>query len=269
MNNLVYFRMVWKMNRGFAIFSMISLGLLQILILYLVTTFDTQSMLNSIVGQMPEKIKFFLNESFFNTLTVKGAAGFGYNHPMVIALMVVNAVNIPVRHISRELESGTMELLLSHPVRRQSLVATLSLSGLIILGLIVLVAFLSSLYGIYLFHTLTWKLTFRVFQISINMWLFSACVLTLTLFICSFSPGGGFTGNLSAMIVFLFYLVFIVSQLWDKLKFTQPYNIFNYYEPSKLMLKQGHFMMDNLVFSALILVFLAGSVWVFGRRDVP
>ncbi len=261
--------MVWKMNRGFAFFSILSLAAFQILILYLITTFDTQAMFSSILGQMPANIKMFLSNGFLNTLTVEGGAAFGYNHPIVIALVVVNAINVPVKHVSRELESGTMELLLSHPFKRQSLIITLWISGFIILGLIALAGFLSSVYGIYLFHTLTWKLTYRVFQISVNMLLFSACVMTLTLLICTMSRGGGVTGNISAAIVFVFYLVFIVSQLWDKLKFMQPYNLFNYYEPSKIMLKQGHFMVDNLVFSSLTVVFLLGSVWFFGRRDVP
>lgn len=269
MNNLVYFRMVWKMNRGFALFSMISLGILQILVLYLITTFDTQLMLNSIVGQMPEKFKMFLNESFFNTLTLNGAAGFGYNHPIVIALIVVNAVNIPVRHISRELESGTIELLLAQPFKRESLILTLWISGLFILGLIVLAAFLSSVYAIQFFHNLSGEIFYRVFQISVNMWLFAAFIMSMSLFICVVSRGGGMTGNISAMIVFVFYLVFVISQLWDELKFTQIFNIFNYYEPSRLMLKQGHFLKDNLVFSMLILIFTAGSVWFFRRRDVP
>jgi len=269
MNSLVYFRMVWKMNRGFTLFSMISLGALQILILYLVTTFDTQSMLNSIVGQMPEKIKFFLNESFFNTLTVKGAAGFGYNHPMVIALMVVNAINIPVRHISRELENGTLELLLSHPFKRELMIVTLWFSGMLILGLIVLMGFAGTVYAIHTYHEFSWELFYRVAQINVNMLLFSGFIMTMTLLICSLGKAGGITGSISAAIVFIFYLIFIISQLWDELKFTQPYNFFTYFEPSKLMIGQGHFWKDSAVFSALILIFMVGSVWIFGKRDVP
>jgi ABC-type transport system involved in multi-copper enzyme maturation permease subunit len=181
----------------------------------------------------------------------------------------VNAINIPVRHISREIENGTLELLLSHPFKRESMIVTLWFCGMFLLGLIVLAGFAGTIYAINTYHGLSWEIFYRVAQINVNMLLFSGFIMTMTLMMCSLGKAGGISGNISAAIVFVFYLIFIISQLWDKLKFTLPYNIFTYYEPSKLMLKQGNFVVDNLVFSALILVFLAGSVWVFGRRDVP
>ena len=79
MIKLVYFWLIWKNNRGFAIFSMFFITSLQFLILYLITTIDTVAILTVILEQLPEKMRIFLNDSFFSTLTFDGAAAFGFN----------------------------------------------------------------------------------------------------------------------------------------------------------------------------------------------
>lgn len=269
MNPLTYFRLVWKTNRSFVLFSMFSLAALQLLILNLVTTFDTQAIINSIFAQLPDNMKIFLSESFFSTLTFDGAAAFAYNHPMVIALISVVAINIPVRQISRELETGTMELLLSHPVKRENLIITLWISGVVVLLFVVLAAFSGSILAIHLFHNLTPANTLLVFYISVNMWLFGILVMSYTTLIASFTKGGNMSGNMGAMIAFVFYLVFLVSQLWDKIKFLQPYNIFYYYEPQKIMLGKGNFWIDVFVLSGLSVICFGLSIWFFKRRDIP
>lgn len=269
MHPLSYFRLVWKTNKAFVLFTMVLLASIQLLILNLVTTFDTQAIIASIVNQLPKNMQVFLKESFFSTLTFDGAAAFGYNHPMVIALIIVNAINIPARHISRELESGTLEVLLSHPVKRGRFVVTLWSSGIVLLLLITLTAFLSSIFGVYVFHQLSAGAVYRILEISLNMWLFSILILSYTLLIASRAKGGGLTGNVSAMIAFAFYVVFLIAQLWKTLDFLLPYNVFYYYEPQQIMLGKGHLGLDTLVLGGLSALCLGLSLWFFKRRDIP
>ncbi len=106
MNSISYYKLIWKNHRSFAIFSMVFITLLQFLILYLITTFDLPAIISTLLAQMPEKLKIYLSESFFSTLSLDGAAAFGFNHPLVLTLLAINAINIPMVHISREMESG-------------------------------------------------------------------------------------------------------------------------------------------------------------------
>jgi len=94
MINWAYIRLVWRNNRGFAIFSMVFITLFQFLILYLVTTFDTAAMLSAILDQMPPMMKVFLQDSFFSMLTYDGVAAFGFNHPIVLTLLIIAAALI-------------------------------------------------------------------------------------------------------------------------------------------------------------------------------
>jgi ABC-type transport system involved in multi-copper enzyme maturation permease subunit len=269
MIKLAYFRLVWRNNKAFAIFSMVFITLLQFLILYLVTTFDTKSIFSVILAQLPEAMRVFLQDSFFSMLNYDGAAAFGFNHPLVLALLVITAVNIPVHHISRELDSGTLELLLAHPFKRSSLIISLWISGGLILMLIIAAAMIGSLTSILLFHKLTSDIFIHIMQIGINLWLFIVLIFSYTTLIAVFGKTGSKAGNYSAIITFVFYLLSFLSQVWSKLGFTKPFNIFTYYEPQALMFNKGNFILDILVLIALILICYGISLTQFGKRDIP
>jgi ABC-type transport system involved in multi-copper enzyme maturation permease subunit len=269
MIKLSYLRLVWRNNKGFAIFSMFFITLLQFLILYLVTTFDTTSMISAVLAQLPESMRAFLQDSFFNTFTYDGAAAFGFNHPLVIALLVITAINIPVHHITREIETGTLELLLAHPFKRNSLLFSLWISGCLILALIIIAALAGSFTSIILFHHLTREIFIRLLQIGFNLWLLIMLIFSYTLLIAVFVKPGIKAGNLSAVITLVFYMVYFVAQLWDALKFLKPFNIFNYYEPQNLMFNKGNFISDIIISGSLVLLCTAISMRRFSRRDIP
>ena len=248
---------------------MLFITLFQFLILYLVKTFDTEAMLSAVLEQMPPMMKAFLQDSFFSMLNYNGAAAFGFNHPIVLTLLVLIAINIPVHQISRELESGTLELLLAHPFKRSSLLTSLWFSGLMILFVIILIALCGSYTSIILFHTLTPVIFIRLMEICLNLWLIMVLIFTYTLLIGVFSKMGIKAGNISAALTFFFYLSYFIAELWDKISFTKPFNIFTYYQPQKIMLNQGHYALDILILFILVVLSFVISLRKFQRRDVP
>lgn len=269
MVNLAYIRLIWRNNRGFAFFSMVFITFLQFLILYLITTIDTTSILTAILEQLPERMRIFLNDSFFSTLTFDGAAAFGFDHPLVLALLAINAINIPIHHITREIESGTLELLLAHPLKRKTLLTSLWISGALILLFIIFAALLGSIISIILFHQLSMGIVTQLIQISFNLWLLFVLIFTYTMMITVYGKLGSKAANISAVITLVFYLLHFLAQLWGALEFTKPFNIFNYYEPQKLMFNQGNFNLDILVLGSLIVVCFGISLRKFQKRDIP
>jgi len=253
----------------FAILSAAFITLFQFLMLYLVTTFDTQAMLSVILDQMPPAMKAFLQDSFFSMLTLDGAAAFGFNHPIVLTLLVLNAIILPGHHISGELESGTLELLLSHPFRRSSLMVSLWVSGGAILLFIIIISLAGSLTSILLFHKLTGTMLLRLLEICLNLWLLMLLIFTFTLLITVFSKVGFKAASVSYGITFFFYMLYFVAEMWEKIAFTRPINIFSYYEPQKLMMQQGSYLTDVLVLSGLIAVIFGLSLRRFSKRDIP
>lgn len=264
-----YLKLIWKMNMAATIFSMVFISLFQLMILYLVTTFDTQAILAFVMNQIPEPLKILLNDSFFNMLTFDGAAAFGFNHPFVLALLGIVAIGIPVRHISREIENGNMELMLSLPFRRRSLVLQLWFAGCMILCIIIFSSFIGTITAILIFHMLTWALAIHILEICLNLWLLFVIIMTYTFLIATLSKGGGSSGIVSAMITLLLYLLFFFGQLWDMMKITLQFNIFNYYQPQKIMFGNGDLLFDCCILAGLIFILLYASLCFFKKRDIP
>jgi ABC-type transport system involved in multi-copper enzyme maturation permease subunit len=264
-----YIRLVWRNNRTFAIFSMAFITLFQFLLLYLVKTFDTAAMLSAVLAQMPPAMKAFLQDSFLSMLNYDGAAAFGFNHPIVLALLIIIAINIPVHQITRELESGALELLLSHPFRRNSLILSLMTSGAMILLAIIIISLSGSILSIILFHKLTSAIFLRLLLICLNLWLLVTLIFSYTLLIAVFCKIGVKAGNLSAAITLFFYLLSFLAELWDRMAFTKHFNIFTYYAPQKIMFHKGNLPLDLLVLGGLILICLVISLRRFGQRDIP
>jgi ABC-2 type transport system permease protein len=269
MIKLAYIRLVWRDNKSFALFSMAFITLLQFLILYLVTTIDTTSIMTAILKQLPEQIRALVQDSLLSMLSFEGAAAFGFNHPLVIALLAINAVNIPVHHITRELDSGTLELLLAHPVKRYSLITSLWIAGCLILLTIILAALAGSIISILLFHNLSNIILLHLIQIAINLWLLIVLIFSYSLMISVFGKTGGKAGNISAVITLVFYLLNFLSQSWDKLSLLKPFNIFSYFNPQDIMFGKGSFILDVFVLIMLIMICYGISLYRFGRRDIP
>jgi len=269
MKNFSYARYILKANRGSILFGMIFISLLQFLILFLVDTFDTEVMFAAILSQMPENLKIFLNDSFFSMLTFDGAAAFGFNHPMVLVLLVFIAINIPVKHIAHEIENGSMELLLSLPVKREWVITNLWLTGVAILFIVILASLVGSLLAIYTFHSISIGISLKLLMISTNLWLLCVLIMSYTLLFTTLGKRSSFSANLAAMFTLAFYMVFFVSQLWDAIEFTGAMNIFNYYQPQDIMMGRESFVVDSIVLFFASIVCLLVAVWQFKRRDIP
>ncbi len=268
-NKTTYFRFIWRNHRSFAIFSMAFITLLQFLILYLITTFDVPAILSTLLNQFPEKLKIYFSDNFFNTLSLDGAAAFGFNHPLVLTLLAINAINIPVAHITREIESGTLELLLAHPFRRQALLSTLWISGCMILMIIIITALIGSISAAAIYHHVNSALLINLLKIGINLWLLFVLVMSYTLLFAAYKPTGLKASNISSVLTLVFYLLYFLSQLWDTIKFTSYFNIFAYYEPQKLMFGKGNFYLNCSVLTGLIIICYFISRRQFVRRDIP
>ena len=111
------------------LFSMIIISLLQFLILRLVTTIDYAPLIINLFDQLPKMVQGMFGEDFLSILTVEGAAAFGLNHPLVLVILSIGAITIPSRHLAGEAETGTLELVLSFPIKRIKLLLNLYISA--------------------------------------------------------------------------------------------------------------------------------------------
>ncbi len=263
-----YFYFIWKSHRSFLLFSMIIIPLFQFLILRLVTTIDHSAIIMYLLEQLPENVQAKFG-NFISMLTVEGAAAFGFNHPLVLVILSIGAISIPSRHIAGEAETGTLELVLSFPVKRIKLLLNLWTSAAVFLFLIIFCALCSSVLSINIFHQLTNELFVKMLKIGCNLWLLFVFIMSLTMVLSSFEKEGNKVGIRVAGIALVFYLLHYLSSLWNAIQFTKPFNIFTYYQPEDLMTGQRSFLLHFMVLSSLILLCLLVSTYQFNRRDIP
>jgi len=263
-----YFNFIWKSHRSFLLFSMVFISLFQFLILRLVTTIDTSTLM-LVLDQIPEDIRALLGEDFVSMLTVEGTAALGLNHPLVLVILSIGAIIIPSRHIAGEIETGTLELVLSFPVKRVNLLLNLCLSAMVFLFLIIFCALCSSLLSIHIFHELTFDLFIKMVMIACNLWLLFLFIMTLSMVFSTFEKEANKVGIRVAGIVLIFYLLHYLSSIWDAIGFTKPFNIFNYYRPSDLISGERSFLLHSAVLLFLIVSGLFISIFQFNRRDIP
>ena len=264
-----YFYFIWKSHRSFLLFSMIIISLFQFLILKLVTTIDYSSIIMNLFEQLPEFVRAMFGDDFISMLTVEGAAAFGLNHPLVLVILSIGAITIPSRHIAGEAETGTLELVLSFPVKRIKLLLNLYISAGVFLFLIIFCAFCSSVLSINIFHQLKFVLFVKMLKIGLNLWLLFVFIMSLTMVLSSFEKEGNKVSIRVAGITLVFYLLHYLSSLWDTIQFTKPFNIFTYYQPEDLMTGQRSFLLHFMVLSSLTLLCLLVSIYQFNRRDIP
>jgi len=264
-----YLSFVWKNHRGLVLFSLVIASAFQFLIIWLITGLDFGSMMNTIMAQLPARFRILFNQEFLSRFTVKGAMALGLNHPLVLSLLGITAIVIPTRHIAGEIESGTLELLLSYPVKRTRLLLNLWLSSNSTILLISGCAGIGSISAVAMFHHLSRELFLQIAQLTINLWLLFSTIATYTLLLSVYGKEGNRVGLRAAGVTLTFYFLHIVSTIWTALNFLRPFNIFTYYQPQKVMFGERSFLLNAAVLAGAIIVCLLFSLREFERRDIP
>lgn len=269
MAGLSYPALVFRSHRSFALFSALAAALLQFLVIRAITTIDTDGIASAVLAQLPERLRTVINETLISRMTLEGAAAFGLNHPILVVLVAINAIAVPARHVSGEIESGAMELLLAYPVSRVRLLLSLWVTSAIIGLVVVSGALLGSLAGVVLFHAADGSLAARLVEIAANLWLIALVMQTVALLASVWGTRGTKPAMWSAVALLSFYVLHFVTPLWEALDITTPFNIFSYYEPHKLVFGERSLGEHAAVLIGVVALGLGLAARRFHTRDIP
>ncbi len=269
MTSLAYPRFIWRSHVAFTAFAAVIIAAMQVIVINLITNLDTGPILEVLMDRLPAAFKVFITEQFLASLSLQGASAFAFNHPLVLALLAIIAIGVPNRHIAGEIETGTLELLLAHPVRRGSLLLSLWSASATILLVMIGVAVAASLTSITLLDKMTPELRTNLIKIAVNLWLLFVLIMSMTVMFATFAKAGNKVVLRSAGVFLLFYLLDILATLWNPLEFSRPINMFSYYQPLKLMFGQRSFWLNAPVLLGAITICLTVSLRQFSRRDIP
>lgn len=269
MINWNYISKIFRDHLLLIIFAFIMVGVLQFLIITLVVTIDILDIFQVYYHQLAPQIQQLIGEEFMAQFSLKGAVAFGYNHPLVLIFLGIIAVILPSGRIAGEIENGTLELLFSLPVKR--LVISLSLwlfSGMALL-IVVSGCCLGTLSGMLFYPETRIVPVFAVTKLGLNLWLLMLLINAYSFLISSFAREGGKAALYSAIITLLFYFLNYAAKIWTDIDFMQPFNIFYYYQPQKIMMGTAAFWKNITVLGLPVIVFGLIAVRKIIRRDIP
>jgi ABC-type transport system involved in multi-copper enzyme maturation permease subunit len=269
MFNYTYFLLNWRLYRGLIIFSAFFVGFIQFLIIWIFSSFDYLPIIEAILNQLPQQLRVLFSEQFFTYLSIKGAAAFGFNHPLVLFVLGLLVITASSRQIAGESENGILELQLAHPIRRKTLFFTLWFSITLMLFVILLCGILGSALALTMKGKFSTDIIFQLLKIVINLWFLYILIMTISLFISSMGKEASKSGIQSAAIILLFYFAFFLGSIWKPLTPLQAFNIFNYYQPQKLMFDKVSIGLNLLVLIVLIFIGFLAGLRQFMRRDIP
>lgn len=221
--------------------------------------------------EMFEKAPFFKafigGDSLMPT-NVLGIIAIGYQHPIVLTSLMINAVTIPTGLLTAQAEQGLMEHLLARPVTRSRIY--FMVAGISYVSQAFLVCVL-------LFGTSIWTRYFDYGErielggfvdAAINLAAMSWAVVSISLLASVFFNE---RGRAVAVLVGFFvgsYLLHFSIMYLPGLKFLRFITIYNYCDPNKVLNAGGPVWTDLAVLGGITIVCLTSGWFIWRRRDL-
>lgn len=229
------------------------------------------------IGKMSESYSEILKsfpEAFLEAFGISetGFAGFesymstehfSFVWPILIIILIISFAG---SSLSREIEKGTMEILLSLPVSRLKIFFgkyLAGLSGLIIFTLFSVLSIIPLAQAYHIEYA-----TDRYFTMSLLGFLFGMAVFSISMLISaifsdrskvSIIMGGGLLGM---------YVIKIISILNDKLDKLKYLSFFYYYDAPKALVNNSISPETFIVFISVAIIATTLAAYWFSRRDV-
>jgi ABC-2 type transport system permease protein len=199
--------------------------------------------------------------------SLPGAMALGFIHPFAIVVCCILAIGIPIGGIVSERQRGTLEVLLSRPISRHSLMAVVAVVAVTGLAVAIAAQLLSSIAGA-TFAGVADELPIDRLPVvwAMGLLLFSTIMAISLAASVSFdrtAPAQGVT----LAIVLGSYLLEVISSLWTDARWLGELSLFHYVRTKEILL--GDFRVtDVLVIGGVGVIALVWAWIVFPRRDI-
>lgn len=269
MISLNYFLKTLREHLSFLIFAFILVGMFQLLMITLVVETDMLNIAKIFFSRFPPQVQQFFGEELLAQFSVNGAVAFGYNHPIVLIFLAVIAIMLPAKHITGEIEDGSLELLFSLPIKRLKLAFTLWILSAVLIFFVIIGGWLGTIIGLKIYPQVSDLPVSVIFRIGLNLWFLMLTINAYTFLFASFSREAGKVTQRAAGLTLFFYFLSYTVKLWDKASFLKPVTIFTYYQPQALATNQNLWLKNIGVLAVLVIIFMVVAFRKINWRDIP
>jgi ABC-2 type transport system permease protein len=199
--------------------------------------------------------------------TLGGTVSVGFIHPISIALYGILSAGLTVGSLSGERQRGTLELLLSRPISRRTVLSTMLLEGWIGAALVA-AAYIAGTIAGSLIAGVSDQLAFAQLPA-----LWAAATLFWGMFATvAIAASGSFDQTAPAMaitvsLIMASYIIEVIGSFWDVVKPYRYLSLFNHFSPKEIL--SGN--IDGSAALIFVVVTAAAAAWAyyeFPRRDL-
>jgi ABC-2 type transport system permease protein len=257
-------RQTWAAQRTRVGLVSLGLGTWAFLMPVIYATFGRQMEVILQSGIIPD---VFLRLLGADPFSLNGAVALGAVHPFAIALQVVYPVGFASVAIAGERQRGTLEVLLSRPVSRRAVFATLLVAIVGVAVITTAAETLGTVLGAAVYGVAGPLDPGALAFVALNTVLLLAAFAGISLAASASFDRPGPPIGISVAVVLLGYVLEILGTLWPDAEFLQPISPFHYLRPLEILAGDG--VPGDLVVLAAIAVVAAGyGLWRFPRRDL-
>jgi ABC-2 type transport system permease protein len=262
--NLALFAHTWRANRMRVLIVAVALAIWSSFLPIIYDSFGSTFQDIFASGAFPPQFAQFGGGDIFS---LSGSVAIGFIHPITVGLNLIFAAGFTTAAIAGERQRGTLEVLLSRPISRRGVYATLAVAGALFVGLGLLGSIVGSLVGA--------GLTGRTAELGVGglpllwlngsllYWAIGAIALLASASFDRLSQALGLT----LAIVFASYFLDVLGSLWPDARGLEPYSLFHYFDP-KAILAGFPDASDFLVLGGVTVAAVVVALVVFPRRDL-
>lgn len=202
-----------------------------------------------------------------DVFSLPGALALSLSHPITLALTSIFAVGFPASAVAGERQRGTLEVLLSRPISRRRLYATLATTAAVFVGMVLAALELGSLLGSAYAGVLGELPIARLPLVWLN-----AVMLFVSLAAIAMAASVSFDRLPPALgigigVTVVMYFFEVLGALWPAAAFLQPFSLFHYLQARTIL--EGVTPWRDLAVLAAATAFAAGwALVVFPKRDL-
>lgn len=207
---------------------------------------------------------FEINSNVFSEFSsFLGTEYFSLIWPILSALFTIS---LAISVIAKEIENGSMYILLSQPLSRIKIFLGKYISGIILTGTLVYSSILLIKALAYINNIdLTFSSIWNTAHLSM---LFACTIFSITFLASSIFSTTGKANSMAMGIVFGGYALNLIAQLQESLEWLRYFSVFYYYDYSKALEGNGIGMESLLFFLGVILLSFFVSLFIFKKRDL-
>jgi ABC-type transport system involved in multi-copper enzyme maturation permease subunit len=239
--------------------------------LLLVYTFDAFGGLESareFEELIPESMKALLKTQGGFATDANGYLASGYRHPIYLIAVSAFVIAVSSGVVAKEIERGTILVLLSAPIARWKLLTSKTLAIVVSLLVLMVGAWLGTWVGL-MVTGLTGEVSLGLFvRVLFNIMALGLAMGGYTLFISALDNEGGHVAAVAAGITIALFFLDFLATLWIPVAPFGPLSVFHYYDPLAIAQQGGIPWRDVGVLLGVAGVSFLAALVVFQRRDI-